>query len=351
MRSGRFLLLLWLLIPGILTGCWNSPPESEQMFRTYTQRISHVFDLPEPPPPDIQPVILPERRQFLTQFPPINIGLLESYQLRDCGLFRLISERNSILGKVQDQFHRLEYELKLLHQISICLKESSLPEPLKQKLKQIRQQKQARLPYYWLSLLYTSNAMRGQLGEAGWYQPEVSVPGVKPALTVLKRVYDYISVSVSVRADNSAGPDKNEVAPQPGQMLLTRIQEPLEKQRILGRLLFTMNNVTLQLNQITTFLTQHSNRIRCGKNRDNSKARYLKNVFHKYYIGEIQPYLADTDAAYLSLQHLLVFFQPVMSEQSYIYPIQTAHKAFRDSILKHIHYWQSFSERCNMSLQ
>nr|WP_256384204.1 DUF3080 family protein [Photobacterium toruni] len=48
----------------------------------------------------------------------ITIGLLNAYELRQCGLFQLIAERNSVLGKVQDKTRRLRYELLFLKQIT-----------------------------------------------------------------------------------------------------------------------------------------------------------------------------------------------------------------------------------------
>ncbi|MFX3791464.1 DUF3080 family protein, partial [Streptococcus suis] len=84
--------------------------------------------------------------------PTLSIGLIDSYQLRQCGLFNLIAERNSVLGKVADQFRNYDYQVALLAGVGKCLSSNELDPEIVELLKEIEQQKLAQFPLHQWNL-------------------------------------------------------------------------------------------------------------------------------------------------------------------------------------------------------
>ncbi|MDP2543107.1 DUF3080 family protein [Photobacterium damselae subsp. piscicida] len=97
----------------------ESPP-----FSTYAQRLANVpetsFD-EQTVNTHLDIIPYPDNRDIYQTIPDIRIGLLDAYELRQCGLFHLIAERNSVLGKVQDKTRQLQYEILFLQGLRTCL--------------------------------------------------------------------------------------------------------------------------------------------------------------------------------------------------------------------------------------
>lgn len=91
------------------------------LLNTYQQRLANVLEITPADTPPLNLPTYPDTRSLKQPVADIRMGLLDAYELRQCGLFQLIAERNSVLGKVQDQTRQLRYELLFLKQLSHCL--------------------------------------------------------------------------------------------------------------------------------------------------------------------------------------------------------------------------------------
>ncbi|EOX4278642.1 DUF3080 family protein, partial [Vibrio cholerae] len=100
----------------LLTGC-EPRLAIDADFDRYLSRIANVQQREALSPPAMVAQSLPEKRELLIAIAPVTISLLDSYELRQCGVFELIAERNSILGKVQDEFREWDYQIALLNGI------------------------------------------------------------------------------------------------------------------------------------------------------------------------------------------------------------------------------------------
>lgn len=307
----------------MLAGCFSDGPGD--LFDDYQTKIARVQDAEELKE-DWEFESLPRKRELLLDVPTLSIGLIDSYQLRQCGLFNLIAERNSVLGKVADQFRNYDYQVALLAGVGKCLSSNELNPEIVELLKEIEQQKLAQFPLHQWNLIYASDAMQSQMRGSQWVRADIGdqVRQTSDALQHINQVLNIPLVSGKT----------------------TEVQEVLEKSSTLGDLYYSLAHASVELNTITKQLTTFDANIICGKQRDTTKFRYLNNVFDQQYIGKVQPYMAQLDSYYQQLAPQLGMFDAQADLHSYYFPIQDAHQAFRVSTRRHVDYWQQLFKRC-----
>ena len=307
----------------MLAGCFSDGPGD--LFDDYQTKIARVQDAEELKE-DWEFESLPRKRELLLDVPTLSIGLIDSYQLRQCGLFNLIAERNSVLGKVADQFRNYDYQVALLAGVGKCLSSNELNPEIVELLKEIEQQKLAQFPLHQWNLIYASDAMQSQMRGSQWVRADIGdqVRQTSDALQHINQVLNIPLVSGKT----------------------TEVQEVLEKSSTLGDLYYSLAHASVELNTITKQLTTFDANIICGKQQDTTKFRYLNNVFDQQYIGKVQPYMAQLDSYYQQLAPQLGMFDAQPDLHSYYFPIQNAHQAFRVSTRRHVDYWQQLFKRC-----
>ncbi|NPD10375.1 DUF3080 domain-containing protein [Vibrio ostreicida] len=305
----------------------------ESNFDTYLSRVANVQDTSALSPPDMIGILLPSKRDLFITIPTVSIGLLESYELRKCHLFHLVAEKNSILGKVQDAFRNFDYQIELSLGLEKCLLNPELSQSLKTELTAIEEQKFLHLPSHFSNMVFTSDAMRQQLEGFEWITTSEG-----PSRSAIFLAIQEIDAGFKASLGSIESLEHRQ---------LNRYQETLHKNPMLGKLSYSMLNATNWLNVITQQLENHDTAIICGQGRDTTKFRYLRNVFNEYYIGRIQPYLAQVDSMFLDLEPYLAFTDS--THPNYQYPIKPLHQAFRSETLAHVQYWQRLFKRCGVS--
>ena len=313
--------LLYLTM--VLTGCFDDSPQN--YFDDYQTKIANVQDADEIQE-DWELESLPRKRELFIEVPSLSIGLIDSYQLRQCGLFNLIAERNSVLGKVADEFRNYDYQVALLEGVGHCLSNNELEPEIVELLREIEQQKLAQFPLHQWNLIYASEAMQSQMRGSQWLRADIGdqVRQTSDALEHINQALNTPLVSGKT----------------------TEVQEGLEKSSTLGDLYYSLSRASAELDTITQQLTTFDANIICGKQRDTTKFRYLNNVFEQQYIDRVQPYIAQLDGYYQQLAPQLAMFDAQPELHSYYFPIQDAHQAFRSSTRRHVDYWQQLFKRC-----
>ncbi len=322
--------LLSIAVLATMAGCSPFASKQESMFIEYMQRLANVLDVDSMPAPTLNPISTPTKRELHTELDRVSLGLLESYQLRACGLFNLIAEKNSLLGKVQDQFSNIDYEIKLLVTLDHCIEDYPLSTEDSKTLHELRRTKQAHFPTHVTNLVLTSDALRNQLNGNGWLEGSASIVPVKQALNDIA----LLSLSHIEQANLDT-------------YSIQKHQEVIDKSEVIGELYFSLVRANQWLDMTTVLLQQHTNSVACGKGRDMTQFRYLKNVFQLFYIDQIQPYLADLNRTYTELQPSLEFIELQYKSKQSNYPISEAHQYFMQSTLNHVKFWQSLFKRCN----
>ena len=312
-----------LLIVLVLGGCFGEGPGD--LFDDYQTKVARVQEADEIKE-DWEFESLPRKRELLLDVPSLSISLIDSYQLHQCGLFNLIAERNSVLGKVADEFRNYDYQVALLAGVGKCLSASELDPEIVELLKEIEQQKLAQFPLHQWNLIYASDAMQSQMRGSQWLRSDIG-DQVRQTSDALEHINQALNTSlVSGKT--------------------TEVQEVLDKSSTLGDLYYSLARASVELDTITEQLTTFDNNIICGKQRDTTKFRYLNNVFEQQYIGKVQPYMAQLDGYYQQLAPQLGMFDAQPELHSYYFPIQDAHQAFRASTRRHVDYWQQLFKRC-----
>ncbi|MDP2488386.1 DUF3080 domain-containing protein [Vibrio splendidus] len=307
----------------MLAGCFSDGPGN--LFDDYQAKVARVQDAEELKE-DWEFESLPRKRELLLDVPSLSIGLIDSYQLRQCGLFNLIAERNSVLGKVADEFRNYDYQVALLAGVGRCLSGSELDPEVVELLREIEQQKLAQFPRHQWNLIYASDAMQSQMRGSQWLHADIG-DQVRQTSDALEHINQALNVPlVSGKT--------------------TEFQEVLEKSSTLGDLYYSLTRASAELDTITKQLTTFDDNIICGKQRETTKFRYINNVFEQQYIGKVQPYMAQLDGYYQQLAPQLGMFDAQPELHSYYFPIQDAHQAFRSSTRRHVDYWQQLFKRC-----
>ncbi|MEZ8774661.1 DUF3080 domain-containing protein [Vibrio sp. 10N.247.310.17] len=312
-----------LCLTMVLTGCFDDSPQN--YFDDYQTKIANVQDADEIQE-DWELESLPRKRELFIEVPSLSIGLIDSYQLRQCGLFNLIAERNSVLGKVADEFRNYDYQVALLEGVGHCLSNNELEPEIVELLREIEQQKLAQFPLHQWNLIYASEAMQSQMRGSQWLRADIGdqVRQTSDALEHINQALNTPLVSGKT----------------------TEVQEGLEKSSTLGDLYYSLSSASAELDTITQQLTTFDANIICGKQRDTTKFRYLNNVFEQQYIDKVQPYMAQLDGYYQHLAPQLAMFDAQPELHSYHFPIKDAHQAFRSSTRRHVDYWQQLFKRC-----
>ncbi|NAZ95710.1 DUF3080 domain-containing protein [Vibrio toranzoniae] len=306
-----------------LGGCFGEDPGD--LFDDYQTKITRVQEADEIKE-NWEFESLPRKRALLLDVPSLSIGLIDSYQLRQCGLFNLIAERNSVLGKVADEFRNYDYQVDLLEGVGQCLANNELDPEIVELLKEIEQQKLAQFPLHQWNLIYASDAMQSQMRGSQWLRADIG-DQVRQTNDALEHINQALNTSlVSGKT--------------------TEVQEVLEKSSTLGDLYYSLARASVELDTITKQLTTFDANIICGKQRDTTKFRYLNNVFEQQYIDKVQPYMAQLDGYYQQLASQLVMFDAQPELHSYYFPIRDTHQAFRASTRRHVDYWQQLFKRC-----
>ncbi|WP_299693440.1 DUF3080 domain-containing protein [uncultured Vibrio sp.] len=312
-----------VLLTVVLGGCFGEGPGD--LFDDYQTKVARVLDADEIKD-NWEFESLPRKRELLLDVPSLSIGLIDSYQLRQCGLFNLIAERNSVLGKVADEFRNYDYQVALLEGVGKCLSGNELDSEIVELLTEIEQQKLTQFPLHQWNLIYASDAMQSQMRGSQWLRADIGdqVRQTRDALAHINQALNTSLVSGKT----------------------TEVQEVLEKSSTLGDLYYSLARASAELDIITKQLTTFDDNIICGKQRDTTKFRYLNNVFEQQYIGKVQPYIALLDGYYQQLAPQLVMFNAQPELHNYYFPIQDTHQAFRASTRHHVDYWQQLFKRC-----
>ncbi|MCX2789476.1 DUF3080 domain-containing protein [Vibrio sp. Sgm 5] len=320
----------------LLSGCndWFNPEKA--VFEKYNQRLANVLNTSESELEASPAVTIPDKRELFQELPRLSLGLLESYQLRQCGLFNLLAEKNSQLGKVQDAFYDFDYQTNLLRTLNGCLSDYPLSDEENTKLNGLYDQKWHHLTVHLDNMLLTSDAMRKQLTGSEWLPLESKdqVAHVRDAFLALDEMYQTPYRTLSRLPD----------------VTIVNYQEEIEKTRLVGRLYYTLIDATHWLEQTTHMLEANQDKIICGANRDTTQFRYLRNVFQTIYVAEVQPYMAYVDSTYQQLDGGLSLVEKRMQAHGANYGIEKAHDQFREETMKHVQFWKNLFKRCGVKI-
>ena len=361
-----------------LLGCFGGSTV-KQSIDDYAARLSRVLDTPLPDSfNDKITTPLPKLADSATikhAIEGVNINLREFYALQDCELGTVVAERNTSLGKSQLPSQRLVYESKLLNVLKSC--EAALTKEnesnqrnaaLAATIASWREQKTQDYSKTWANLVQGSQELRLALNT-----PErlFSVENNKDALSSVNALYYINSLSNKELllnnmykhddSSNTASSDTETKATNEKNSESIIESSELEQQlkiirsaRLPATLWHTQQTLTQNLSLLTDMLETELDAVSCPEGRASDKAKILRNVFYLFFIEEIQPVGSLVNQYHYKLAPLWEDWlaQPSLHEEFKRYIRQQSQDGFNQysSAMKaHVHLWQGFLGRCNLS--
>ncbi len=286
MTSRQLLLSCFSLL---LVACGTD--EATSLVERYASRTSNAIDtdiaLQLKPAAELYNPLSP-RRERLAEVPEIREGLLDLIDLRHCNLMQLVSERNTSLGRVAKPSQRLIYELKILPELNRCLSalgDDEEKSELKAKLEQYAQTKRLGFAPLLLNAIYNTDEMEQHFSLG---QPPLT-PGDQGYLSPLVGSLERFSLLTTlVKEQKWETPDFTDT--------LESDYEILYRTDFGARWISSMALLTQTLNQASKGIEQRlAGRPICFNGKQNSTSEILWNVFLKFYVGELQPYIAQVE--------------------------------------------------------
>ncbi len=281
--------MVFLLLALCLAGCDRGTPEA--VLSNYLERVSNTLDTDAEdgnPYEALRP--LPPRRERRLPISELRAGLLESLDFADCGLLPLIAERNSSLGKVMKPSTLLSYELRFFDRLDPCHRHHQV-RPSRDKefsrlLKETWQVKSENLEAVVWNGLFTSEALERNFSLSREPLPLAGNPGFGDSQRALKAFQNIVDLLSDYRRHNRYHLN-NELNN------LEKHYFALHTSEYGSQLLKSLALLSHYLNRAAAVLERSvERRPLCFNGRATEKARFLKNVFIRYYAGEVQPYMA-----------------------------------------------------------
>lgn len=340
-----------LLCALLLAGCDNHQPE--KMLETYSARVANSLDMDSELNLN-QPLKLPRyprRRERMQPVTDLRQGLLEVLNLRHCQLLDLIAARNSSLGKVMPPSKKMVYEIKLYSGLRRCLKKlneaDAEPELIHQVVTIFTVKEQEFEAALWNGI-FTSEAVERNFSLS---EPALPLDG-EDGFSQSRQALILLNQIASLNNDRNfwSEPDYLE-------QLETQLHA-LYNLRYGSRWLRSLALISDTLNHTASVIERRlKERPLCFKQQTTPAARIVKNVFNKYYAGQLQPYMARIDRqgkVWLELnRNLLETFSNIpQSMQTYKSQIlATDAPLWRNYINardRHTQAWQKLLQQCNL---
>lgn len=274
---------LSMLAVACLAACEPADP-ARAILENYAHRVGNVLDHePSEPVPGPAPASLPPRRERTLATAEVRVGLFEFLDLAECDMMALVSERNSSLGRVMPPSRQLDYEVRMLRALRACTRHLAAHPPddpeFTRMIVTTLETKSGDLARVVWNAIFASSEIETLLSLSG----SPFEPGRETGLAASAghlAWFDQVTRS-SLAGDATPGIDE-----------LESHYEALHFNPAGGRLFLSMQLLVTWLDHVATILDDTDVRRVCPQRVPTRRARILKNVFMKFYAGEVQPYLS-----------------------------------------------------------
>jgi hypothetical protein len=271
--------LCFLLLSLFLIGC-GSPKSAEAVFDNYLDRLSNSLDADRED--DLTASVLmryPLNRELMQTTAPTKINLLDFLRLSTCDLQRHIGQRNSSLGLFLEPSQRLIYEYKFIDLGDVCLQTLEVDSELYNLLKESLTIKREQLAIVRWNAVFASDEF-SVLFSLSTKPLNVEEVILEPneLYAALDDIYRYTNAKVMSSEDEFA---------------LEQAFSVVVSSKRIGQIRHSLQLSSLFLAGADRLLASRlSTRPLCFNERPNQKSDIVQTVFLKYYINEIQPYIA-----------------------------------------------------------
>ncbi len=327
---------LSLLILLSLTACSDGAGKAQ--LQDYQARLSRVLALDVDNTMPSRVIPLPARSELQQSLPDIRLDITDALATRQCALDQLIAERNSSLGRVFTLSKQLDYELRLLARLEQCLAQD-WPPALQQQLDDIYQQKLQSIEPALNNMLYGDDTLRQQ-----WHGKHRMLTGKEQNAfhDTMSALSQLVHVQQAIRAQDWS------------ETLTVDIEQALSnlyRHDFLAQLQYSLRYSQAWFSVLNPALHSVAPASLCPQQRSTEQLHILTTVFHKYFIGEVQAYLAQLSFYQQEIWPLIA----TLYQHSALYPSleqRYSHSAteLRQSILQHVHWYQQLNQQCPVGL-
>ncbi len=344
-------LLVWLSGCVLLLGCESHSPE-KSLLADYRARLARVLDVDKQEPRIIDFVRYPKRRALTLSQASSQLDLLEFLKLSPCRVQRIIGERNSSLGRVMSHSQQWLYEARFIVAGRECLQQL-LADPdyvqLQAKLQAAIDSKVAERRLVTWNATFASREFQQLFSQsAGPIGLDDPKPGeLVDALARLRWLLDRWH-----SADIAPGDD------------LESAYQVIGAENWLGQLMATLLMVNAELEVLNAMQAARlEGRPLCFKGQSNRAGDIMHNVFLKYYIGQVQPYLAriyqQGDSVISEVNKIQYLTSPADGQKPAVFDeywaqswnVANGHShwiQFKDLLREHTRHWQSLLQQCGL---
>ena len=262
-------------------GSCTQKSSEQQLFDDYRSRLTRVLAVDAIEPQVQDAIVYPRRRALTLELAPVRLDILEFLKLSPCPLQRLIGERNSSLGQVMSHSQQWFYEARFIVSARECLRyllaspkhvelQTTVQSALEVKLKQrYRVTWNATFASREFQRLFSQSSDPVSLAQA---RPGELVDALGQLRWLLERWHNFDIV-----------PDHS----------LERQYQLIGADQYMGQLQLALMLANAQLRAWNGLQQARlSGRPLCFNGRSNRAGDALHGVFLKFYIGQVQPYLA-----------------------------------------------------------
>mgnify|MGYP001966890636 CR=1 FL=1 len=341
------------LVTAIIGGCTGTD-SPQARFDDYLTRLARTLDRDPEPATQLPRRLYPARRDLRQPIDTPRTGWIGFFQLHRCGLVNLVSERNSILGRVAPPQARLAYEAQLLAGLTHCragfdrdtlaAADDDERDFVAHLDELIALKHQARGAMLW-NQTFASAPMAHLFSVAGGdagLAPSLAGRAPRAALAQLT------SAARRLRADKPV----NETA-------LAEAYETLDASEYGGGLQIAAIESTAALERASQLIrTRLAARPLCFNNKPNRRARVLRTILLEIYGTGVQSYLADLVRAgrlWRAAVDELIAVQGVTPDSAFMryrdHTLRANGGVWADldaAIQRHTQDWQQAMRQCNL---
>lgn len=336
--------LLMILLGSLFLqlGC-QSNDHAQKIMDNYLYRLANSLEQNKPDLARTSSMAAyPSRRDLLIEIAPVKINLLEFLKLSQCDVQRLVGERNSSLGRVSKDSQRLLYDIKFIKLAEKCVQwlvNNNEQLALKDKLAQAIAHKKQFLSSQWFNATFASDEFSAlfSLGSRPLTLEQAAIPADKleQALNNLTTVYTNQLLSADTIEDDFA---------------------IIGSSHYVGQLRHSMSVIHRMIEAANPLLDYRINqKPLCINQRPNPQSDIVHTVFLKFYVGQIQPYIAQVhQQAKTLLGQIDVLQQPHDSRaftgfwQKVYAGNDSEWQQFNKQVASHTLKWQKLLAQCGL---
>ncbi|MFT5421139.1 MAG: hypothetical protein ACI9D5_001894 [Candidatus Endobugula sp.] len=286
-----------------------------------------------------KPLLLyPNKSALSYSIPAVEVNVLQFFQLSACELQRLIGQRNSSLGKLMKDYHALLYEYEFLILAQHCQQTLDKNGALYAALTKAIAHKKNHLHNVRWNTTFASDEMRHlfSLGSQPLTVQQLSEHPIE-LITALEYLDTWLSKPTI----------ENQTLHDSYKVLATR--------KYIGELRLTMAMTVSALAQATSIIDKRlAKKPLCRQPQSNPEFKVVNRVFHLFYIGEVQPFIAKLHQQGQTLLNLIDQLQASLTpNQIFIHfwdAVYTAEnsewQSFNHAISTHTIAWQKLLRQC-----